>query len=96
MLLLRSVVGLEIYLIASAVDKTHRLDFLLTEMSVAVVRRLWARAAAVAPRVGWAGGLKTCHSGRFRSDIHHVTGSPQRRALVPPLLGFASHPSRGS
>ena len=72
-------------------SKDERLDFLLTEMSVAVVRRLWARAAAVAPRVGWAGGLKTCHSG-FRSDIHHVTGSPQRRALVPLLLGFASHP----
>ena len=31
-------------------------DFLLTEMSVAVVRRLWARAAAVASQRGWAGG----------------------------------------
>ena len=29
---------------------------------------------------------------RFRSDIRYVTGSPQRRALVPPLLGFAPHP----
>ena len=29
---------------------------------------------------------------RFRSGIHHVTGSPQRRALVPPLLRPASHP----
>ncbi len=68
--------------------KRHMLDFQLSEMAVADALA-WASAEAVAPRVGWAGGLEKMAS--FLDAIHNPSpcitvhsGAAAARAAAQP------------